>query len=292
MIKQYIINNKVIFNLEKHSLTTQGKDPSEIVLHIPASNCLQLLLEHSGETLSQKFLFEHAWENKGINATPNALYQNIAQIRKGLKALGLSKNTIRTLPRAGFKLSADVKVVTDVYADVMTTPLVQRVEPADTTNATKINEKVYSLESKLHELDVSLEHQANMQHSIEKTTLPPDKKKYHLKQYWWAMLIFGLLTFLNYQFSHTKIATEKYYFKNYYKIGKIINCELHSSYYGKRESIDKLIAFTKNIDLTCPAEGHIYITINRVEKIDTAIVCNMPIDIKNAHCDNYVNIGD
>lgn len=265
------------------------------MLHTPTSNCLRLLLQHSGETLSQKFLFEHAWENKGIHATPNALYQNIAQIRKALKVLGLSESTIRTLPRAGFKLYADVQVITDHDAGVMTSPLVHPAEPAETThtiktpNSIKINDKVNPSESHYHESDALLEQQDGMQFIIEETTPPPYNKKYHLKQNWWKILMFGLLTFLISQLFYTKLITERSYFINYYDMGEINNCELHSSYYGRRESIDKVIALTKNNGLICPAEGHIYITINRVAKMATAIVCDRPIDSKDAHCDTYIN---
>jgi len=109
----YLINETLLFEPEQRRLCLLAGYPHHpVVLHTPASECLFQLLENSGQVLSQRFLFKNVWEKKGAIVSTNTLYQTIASVRKGLKSAAFGDDIIKTVPRAGFKSIAMVRMGT------------------------------------------------------------------------------------------------------------------------------------------------------------------------------------
>ncbi|MNG79473.1 DNA-binding transcriptional activator CadC [compost metagenome] len=308
MTIKYLIEGIVIFDVEKQSLTVQGNDKTEIVLHTPASNCLLLLLRHNDEIISQKFLFENAWENKGITVTPNALYQNITQIRKGLRAVGLSEDIIRTIPRVGFKCSADVSIITDEHNHTETTLHNNTTSPTgkNTTESAEVVDAVDMADTsdQAETLAPPPENQQNNaviqskgSDYINKNSVTLNKKRGYLmlRYYWWKILLIGYFVYAIPTLIYTNVFNlfnVGLFFHDYKKIDNINNCELYSSYHDKQASINSFTMLRKTNDLTCSSGKYAYITINREKKLSSILICNKPIEKNNTYCDLHINFGE
>ncbi|HGM5492499.1 TPA: transcriptional regulator [Serratia fonticola] len=110
MNKNIIINDTVLYLPEEHRLRPLRVRGKEIILNIPASRCLQLMLQHPGVVISQSDFFNEVWQKNGQFVTANTLYQNISLLRKGMREAGLSQNIIRTVPKVGVVFSGIVEI--------------------------------------------------------------------------------------------------------------------------------------------------------------------------------------
>lgn len=110
----YCINNNVIFDPLKHTLTTSKFYPEkDTKLNQPTSRCLLLLIERRGDVITQEEFMNEVWRKHGMEVTVNTLYQNISILRKTLKRVGIDENIIITVPKKGITLSAQVAELSD-----------------------------------------------------------------------------------------------------------------------------------------------------------------------------------
>ncbi|MBK5145675.1 winged helix-turn-helix domain-containing protein [Budviciaceae bacterium BWR-B9] len=236
----------------------------EINLHIPASQCLQQLLLHNGQTLSQQFLFEQVWGKNGIYVSSNTLYQNIALIRKAIKSAGLTEDIIKTLPKAGFKCIADVREIQDTPVPSIS-PTVS-VDNSKTENTTSTN-------------PIEIETAAPLSNFQSKGNA--FKWIYLL-----AAIIFifssGWVYMTHYQGSNT--------FKEYHSAGKVNGCELFSSYYDSQKSAVIFTDLMKRKPFNCSPGSSAYMSVNRVYGHSSIVVCDKSIDSANVRCESYVYI--
>jgi DNA-binding winged helix-turn-helix (wHTH) protein len=119
MKNKFIINDTVLYLPEEHRLCPLRARGKEIVLNVPASRCLQLMLQRPGEVISQSDFFNEVWQKNGQYVTANTLYQNISLVRKGMREAGLSKNIIRTVPKVGVVFSGTVEIQQEESANVI-----------------------------------------------------------------------------------------------------------------------------------------------------------------------------
>ncbi|MGM0514456.1 hypothetical protein BFS14_21440 [Serratia fonticola] len=119
MNKKIIINDTVLYLPEEHRLCPLRARGKETVLNVPASRCLQLMLQRPGEVISQSDFFNEVWQKHGQYVTANTLYQNISLVRKGMREAGLSKNIIRTVPKVGVVFSGTVEIQQEESANVI-----------------------------------------------------------------------------------------------------------------------------------------------------------------------------
>ncbi|UQY44654.1 winged helix-turn-helix domain-containing protein [Mixta hanseatica] len=110
----YCINNNVIFDPLKHTLTSSKFYPEkDTKLNQPTSRCLSLLIERKGCVITQEDFMNEVWRKHGMEVTVNTLYQNISILRKTLKRVGIDENIIITVPKKGITLSAQVEKLSD-----------------------------------------------------------------------------------------------------------------------------------------------------------------------------------
>lgn len=107
----WIINKNIEFWPENKRLISLKNPALSITLTAPASHCLVLLLEASPELVSQQTFFKKVWEDEGILVPANTLYQNISIVRRGLRDVGETDNSlVVTVPRKGFHINANVNI--------------------------------------------------------------------------------------------------------------------------------------------------------------------------------------
>lgn len=129
----YCINNNVIFDPLKHTLTSSKFYPEkDTKLNQPTSRCLLLLIERRGCVITQEDFMNEVWRKHGMEVTVNTLYQNISILRKTLKRVGIDENIIITVPKKGITLSAQVREQSDktfIAASPYLTPMQQNEMP-------------------------------------------------------------------------------------------------------------------------------------------------------------------
>ncbi len=126
----WIINDNIKFYPEQNKLVSVTNSELSAVLTSPASRCLSLLLESYPQVVTQKTFFTSVWAEDGMLVPANTLYQNISIIRRGLKTVGETDETlISTVPRKGFQISSSVRVVrVDVQEDALHAPDTSAIE--------------------------------------------------------------------------------------------------------------------------------------------------------------------
>lgn len=104
---KFILDNKVVYDSDTHSLFHIGKRDTQINLAIPASLCLLALLQNKDEPVSLAELLSFSWTSRGMNVSTNTVYQNVSILRKALVNFGLAGDIIKTVPKRGFVVLAE-----------------------------------------------------------------------------------------------------------------------------------------------------------------------------------------
>lgn len=251
----FLINGLVFFEPELRRLCPLSGYPERaVILHGPVSECLLQLLEHNGEVLTQRYLFSAVWEKQGAIVSTNALYQTIASIRKALKMAGLAENVVQTVPKAGFKLVAQIQTgtVDNFISLVVATP--------------------ESLPSKSDAPSLSV---------TDSRFLFFSRK-----------IAFGVIAAVLFILSCTVLLQQLHVqdagFQVYQPIGNIAGCDVYSSWHDNIKSQRIYTDLTKRYPIHCNAGGVAYMTINRFQNGTSVIVCDKLPDIAGAHCDSIM----
>lgn len=123
MPNRYILDDLIEFNPDKYQLVSRHSSNLAVTLNVPASRCLQLLLERRYELVPQNDFYPYVWGDEGASVPVSTLYQNISLLRKALKTFSEDGDKIiQTVPKKGFLLAKDVNVqeiaLTDDVDDV------------------------------------------------------------------------------------------------------------------------------------------------------------------------------
>ncbi len=85
-IQSYIIGEDVVFTPSQRMIVDR-LNSKEVKLHVPASCCLEILLNNQGKIVSQDQLILCGWgEKRNAGVSPNTYYQCILHLRKSLAA--------------------------------------------------------------------------------------------------------------------------------------------------------------------------------------------------------------
>lgn len=264
--KVFIINNRVRFDPHSRTLTSIDTSDNTVQLHTPACECLLLLLIHNGETLSHTYLSEEVWIKKGSYVTTNSLYQNIAAIRRGLKAVGLEEDILKTVPKLGFQIYASI--------DEEQLPLFngRKVDACDELNESKI---------------LVASEAPPLPHAIELAT---EKKGMNIR----LKLIFLLLTLIFISglfFAYQQFRNEDQFFAAYNPVGVINQCDLYSSYPDKEKSKATFLTIIKSGDVNCPQGGKAYLTFNLNNRLSSILLCEKRVEDVRTDCRTVVYSG-
>lgn len=284
MNMKYLINDHVIFDSDANCLFSTDSEAIKVTLHTPASQCLLLLVQNKGEILSQRFLFEHIWGKNGAFVSANALYQNIAIVRKGLKSAGIEEDIVQTVPKIGIKFTGEVALYEPPPkpAEVKSTELASST-PADVAVQDSISEEPVAPSFpvvKPEEPEQIRVPVLPMASSEPETSRVKIKSRY----YFIAALIFCVLSVTI--FWQQKSGNS--FFADYHLIGKVNGCTLISSYHDKSVATQAFNILSKNGGLTCSENNYAYLTINRLPEGSTIMMCDQPAEKSSAQCINYI----
>lgn len=109
---KYSINNLVEFDACAGILILLGEENIPVQLSKPGCRLLNELVTHSGITLTRDELLQNVWGDHGLIPSSNNLSNHISFLRKIFSQLGM-EDIIITSPREGFRLEAEVLIVSD-----------------------------------------------------------------------------------------------------------------------------------------------------------------------------------
>lgn len=250
----YIIDSKLTYKPAEHTLYLNDTNES-LALAVSASLCLYLLLENQGNTVSRNVLLESVWGSRGMNVTPNTLYQNISLLRKSFTRLGVNSPLIETVPRRGFTFSKKASVVKTV------------------NNQEKINhlQQVHSAEGSPTHVIASgpnKEHQSQSASAV--------KERNHILKKIHPLLIILFLS-LSGVWALTDLKSEDH-FDSYHFFMSLDNCKLYRNN-SLHITDDYYIDFIDNNNVSCSGKKNIYITNHYPSKRLSIISCQHPINV-------------
>lgn len=265
MKKKIILNDSVLFEPDKNSLTSLRAMPvQKIILHTPASECLRQLLLHNDQVVSQKLLFEQVWEKNGAFVTVNTLYQNIVSVRKGLKAAGIAEDVIKTLPKIGFKISVNVKEADSEMA----------IPPPEGRSVTE-------------------EDNSKNKNLVKDNSRQPWRGKLLTvnKKIFLQFLIVVLIIATVWGVLYERYPAGRSYYADYHFSGKVNGCQLYSSYPGDERSREMFLSLLSHQPVQCQPNSVAYMTVNRMYKVSSVILCNKNIAEDDAQCKSFLFRG-
>ncbi|WP_343646288.1 winged helix-turn-helix domain-containing protein [Enterobacter sp.] len=110
MHNHYLINGVIEFHPAASTLRNLNNPGQVVVLNSPAGRCFLLLIQRIGTIVTQQEFMESVWEKSGMLVSPNTFYQNISILRKGLKKIGLTEDSVVTIPRIGLTLASGIQI--------------------------------------------------------------------------------------------------------------------------------------------------------------------------------------
>lgn len=120
---KYLIGQRFLFDPYDNSLIDQSENDELTRLGSNESRALSLLIEEPGAIITRTRLHDYVWREQGFEVDDSSLTQAISTLRKALKDSTKSPEFIKTVPKRGYQMIANVNEMADSPA-VTETPLV------------------------------------------------------------------------------------------------------------------------------------------------------------------------
>ncbi|MBJ2116418.1 MULTISPECIES: winged helix-turn-helix domain-containing protein [Proteus] len=106
---RYLIEDAITY-FPSENVLFSNKTGEEIKLLASASECFHFLLKNQGKLISKPTLIEVGWGQYALHVSDSTFYQNILNLRKGIKECGVEGEVIKTVPRKGLLIPDNIKV--------------------------------------------------------------------------------------------------------------------------------------------------------------------------------------
>nr|WP_279077886.1 winged helix-turn-helix domain-containing protein [Hafnia alvei] len=256
MQNHYIINGKFEFHPATSTLQCVDYPERIALLNSPASRCFLLLIKRAGNIVSQEEFMEEVWQKNGIHVSPNAFYQNISILRKGLKKIGLDEEIIVTIPRVGITLSKDCHITKLRAKHIVEVERTYNSESKDRSITRIEQEKLSDLNSTEISYDKKLKKKASNSFPFE---IHLEKKffKLYILPALCILLISSLIMYL----MISLYQDEYYYFKGYYRVDSPKNCNVYLSPSVIHSNLENTaVSYTKEFYNNCTEYPWIYVS--------------------------------
>lgn len=107
----YLIDNKILFNPEKKTISSNERPEIVISLTTTASRLLTQLVLNPDDVLSRPYLLKTVWEDHCYSSSDASLNNNISLLRKNLSAVSGAEIELKTIPKIGFQLNATIEIL-------------------------------------------------------------------------------------------------------------------------------------------------------------------------------------
>lgn len=276
MTRRYLIGSLIEFKPSEQLVFLSEQPSMKVSLNVPASRCLELLIERHPETVPQKEFYPYVWKEMGSTVPVNTLYQNIALLRKAFRTLdGSGKEYITTVSKQGFSLSAFISVTE--LSDETTLPQQINIPESDTLQNPDVEHTEHH------------DHTDYQQQRIDKDFIKISKKRYILMFKLFPLCI--LLVFIIFHIKEKILSSgfdQNYYFPYESSYEK---CHIFSNTNETDANIYKNLLSDGLIN--CSENPFLYVTRFIVGKHITIISCKNPLNSnKAASCQTLSVFGD
>ncbi|MCG7585860.1 transcriptional regulator [Photobacterium sp. OFAV2-7] len=110
---KYLIGQRFLFDPYDNSLIDQSENDELTRLGSNESRALSLLIEEPGAIITRTRLHDYVWREQGFEVDDSSLTQAISTLRKALKDSTKSPEFIKTVPKRGYQMIANVNEQTD-----------------------------------------------------------------------------------------------------------------------------------------------------------------------------------
>ncbi|SHO57971.1 winged helix-turn-helix domain-containing protein [Vibrio quintilis] len=135
---KFILAERFTFVPNNNSLTDQENEDEVIRLGTNESRILLMLAQHPNEVIQRNELHDFVWRKQGFEVDDSSLTQAISTLRKMLKDSTKSPRYIKTVPKRGYQLIADVQLIPETKSspgESLTTEEEQTIVPEDVSVA-------------------------------------------------------------------------------------------------------------------------------------------------------------
>ncbi|WP_087021756.1 winged helix-turn-helix domain-containing protein [Thaumasiovibrio subtropicus] len=108
-VDKLLIGKRFLFDPADNSLIDQLEDNELIRLGTNESRALQLLAEEPGAVITRQHLHNFVWRQQGFEVDDSSITQAISTLRKALKDSTKSPEFIKTVPKRGYQIIADIE---------------------------------------------------------------------------------------------------------------------------------------------------------------------------------------
>ncbi|MEX6424286.1 winged helix-turn-helix domain-containing protein [Providencia manganoxydans] len=139
-IKNYLINNKFIFETEKCLIFLNNETDQFIELSKPASRLLSeiIILNQESQIATRDDLLTNVWEKHGLVGSNNNLNTYVSEIRKKFELIGIDPKSIVTVPKRGFRFDCKTVEIITQENSVSSLPEEEFIHYGDKPKSTNI----------------------------------------------------------------------------------------------------------------------------------------------------------
>ncbi|NCG51963.1 winged helix-turn-helix domain-containing protein [Serratia fonticola] len=260
------INDSFFYLPQQHMFISSKDEDTCIPLAIPASLCLNFLIEHQGEVIPPNKLISYVWTSRGMNVSVSTLNQNIYILRKSIRKAGGDPEIIKTISKRGFLIEKNIKIIV-IEEEVVTSDV-------DDENNGAMNSSL------INELDFDSVNNVMNNESVDNLI----KRKsgvtlsFLLSPYMFLLfLVFFVITvhFILIRGSNNEV------FDNYKEPYKMKDCNIMIN----KEIADKsyVTSFIQDNNLTCNERVWWYVTNYPPSASISIIMCYLPLGSEYAH---------
>lgn len=107
----FIIEQEVVYSPDDGKISCQGDTEDESFILTPVLNrILLILVERHGELVTRDEFLTYVWDDFGKSGSTNTLIQYVSTLRR-IFAPKFDKEFIITIPRMGYMLNAEIKII-------------------------------------------------------------------------------------------------------------------------------------------------------------------------------------
>jgi cholera toxin transcriptional activator len=126
---KFILAERFTFIPNNNSLIDQENEDEVIRLGTNESRILLMLAQHPNEVIQRNELHDFVWRKQGFEVDDSSLTQAISTLRKMLKDSTKSPRYIKTVPKRGYQLIAEVQLIPEIKSSVSETLTTEEEQP-------------------------------------------------------------------------------------------------------------------------------------------------------------------
>ncbi|CAM3575517.1 Transcriptional activator CadC [Vibrio aerogenes CECT 7868] len=126
---KFILAERFTFVPNNNSLIDQENEDEVIRLGTNESRILLMLAQHPNEVIQRNELHDFVWRKQGFEVDDSSLTQAISTLRKMLKDSTKSPRYIKTVPKRGYQLIADVQLIPEIRSSLNESQVTEEDQP-------------------------------------------------------------------------------------------------------------------------------------------------------------------